>query len=197
MMDPLANQLCVRRVSRHVNDHKTQMAQRRNGVGEDGLMDSRPMSCAWAAHLRSTRADILLDPRGTSRALRRIGSHSFCLAQLHSTVILLGPVLAHSGVVLSFAVPSLARSASAASPLFFSSFLSFSRAPALPLPACAGPCFFLIFAISAPYCSERPLQIARIALSDPESGAWRRTNSAENGTVLLLTIAPGTTRVGE
>ena len=29
-----------------VNDHKTRMAQRRNEAGEDGLMDSRPLSCA-------------------------------------------------------------------------------------------------------------------------------------------------------
>jgi hypothetical protein len=40
----------------------------------------------------------------------------------------------------------------------------------------------LIFAISALCCSQRRLQIARIALSDLESGAWQK-NSAENGTL--------------
>ena len=40
----------------------------------------------------------------------------------------------------------------------------------------------LIFAISALYCSQRRLQIARIALSDPESGGVAK-NSAENGTL--------------
>ena len=160
------------------------------------------MSCAWAAHLRSTRADILLDPRRTSRALRRIGSHSFCLAQFHSTIILLGRVLAHSGAVRSFTVPSLARSASAASPLFFSSFL-----PYYFIFHVYQLCRFRRVRARASFSSSRsprPTAVsARCRLRGSpcqiQSGAWRRTNSAENGTVLplplALPLAPGTTRV--
>src|SRR6266702_2614969 len=160
-----------------------QWAQRRNGAGEDGLTDSRPIRCAWQAHLRSMHADILLDPRGTSRALRCIGSHNLYLARFHSTPILLGRVLARSGIVRSCAVCCF-RTRSFAIPLCFceSSFLFFLS---FPFPFHVHQlCRFRRVQVRAsvsssrsprPTTVQRPLQIARIALSEFESGAWYRT----------------------
>ncbi|KAI9458956.1 hypothetical protein BJY52DRAFT_408021 [Lactarius psammicola] len=182
-----------------------QWAQRRNGACEHGLMVSRCTRCAWQAHLRSMRADILLDPRGTSRALRCIGSHNFYLARFHSTPILLGRVLARSGVVrrLLFPHPFLRNSALCFCGSSFLFFLSFSF-----LFHMHQQCRFRRGRARASFSSsrsprpttvQRPLQIARIALSDPESCAWHRTapRTEHFSPSSSPPLAPGTTRVGE
>ncbi|KAH9174800.1 hypothetical protein EDB89DRAFT_473701 [Lactarius sanguifluus] len=172
---PLANQLRVRQVSLHVNDHETSKGSKKKwsrrrwsrGLSTLELCLDGPSSkhAHWhtarpAGHIASApvhRFPQLLPctiPFYYNSA--RSSSCSFWVRSFVRRLLFPHPFL------------RVVRSASAGPLFFLPSFLSFSRALAAPLPACAGPCFF-IFAISAPYYSPAPA--ADCADRPVESGA--------------------------